>query len=124
MADVLLPDRTNVNQRLVKEGWCGGSRNTRRTTVRLNNHSRKRNKQSEAYGVIPIQFHRGSIAGSIQELTRNLTCSLEQVRPPFFLAVVGILDLEPVRRLLVVLIRAVSPLRYNAFQVKLAVEAE
>jgi len=60
LADILLPDGTNVNHMLVKEGWCWWYRKYAPVDTVLEGWRRKREGAREACGPIRSRYHRGS----------------------------------------------------------------
>ena len=72
---------------------------------------------------MPTLYRHGSTAGSIRGRIRNLTCSLEQIGPPLFLTVGGILNFDPFAVVWIILIDAVCPLGDNSLEIQLTSEA-
>jgi len=70
VADVLLPDGGNVNQQLVREGWCWWYQKQHPRTLRSSNRNRRRKKRNGDYGVTQILSRRGSTVGCTLELIR------------------------------------------------------
>jgi endonuclease YncB( thermonuclease family) len=67
IADVLLPDCTNVNHELVKDGW-GGIGSMRQAIPCLNGWGRKRERPRRACGLIRSRCRRGSTGISVEPL--------------------------------------------------------
>ena len=60
LADVLLPDGTNVNHALVKDGWCWWYRKYRRGIRHLRDRRVRRESRSVDYGLTRTPCRRGS----------------------------------------------------------------
>ena len=74
IGDVILPDGTNLNQELVKQGWCWWYRKYAPRDTVLEGLERDAQEGGKACGLIRSQCRRGS-TGKLDEGRRSDVCA-------------------------------------------------